>query len=202
MKRFVILSTLAFVLLFSQTAKADLVVNGGFQGSNGPSTDGWINNCYGVGWGDGNFAAGFGFVPGTLSQTISTVPDAWYTFNFLLLHDSPGGTQELPGLPHYPPTQIFQALWDENLIFTAPVYNFGPGPSNGSSPSFYTWVNFEFTVQASGPSTTIAFAGQDTGGFYFLDNVSVNPVPVPTTMLLLGSGLAGLAGVRRKSRKS
>ncbi|MFC1822517.1 PEP-CTERM sorting domain-containing protein [Thermodesulfobacteriota bacterium] len=40
--------------------------------------------------------------------------------------------------------------------------------------------------------------GVDKAG---LDNVKVAPIPEPTTMLLLGSGIIGLAGIRRKFRK-
>jgi len=34
-----------------------------------------------------------------------------------------------------------------------------------------------------------------------LDNVKLSPIPEPATMLLLGSGLVGLAGFRRKKKK-
>lgn len=33
-------------------------------------------------------------------------------------------------------------------------------------------------------------------------NGTVNPIPEPTTMLLFGSGLIGLAGFRRRFKKS
>jgi hypothetical protein len=43
----------------------------------------------------------------------------------------------------------------------------------------------------------------DVGGsaLWYLDNVSIKPIPEPSTMLLLGAGLIGWAGTRRKMKK-
>jgi hypothetical protein len=58
--------------------------------------------------------------------------------------------------------------------------------------SYSTILMDKLVIEISGPGSSI-----------YLDNIVVNStaVPEPTTMLLLGLGLVGIAGVRRKFRK-
>jgi hypothetical protein len=61
------------------------------------------------------------------------------------------------------------------------------------------WEHCIMFFTASGTSTTISLTGSTAGGQYIgLDNVSVSFVPLPSTVLLLGSGLVGLGLLRRK----
>jgi hypothetical protein len=56
-----------------------------------------------------------------------------------------------------------------------------------------------FTLQATGPSATLAFNFRDDPGFIFLDGVTLQ-VPEPASLALLGTGLLGLFfGRRRKA---
>jgi hypothetical protein len=118
------------------------------------------------------------------------------------MHDSLGGTQDIP--PNYTPTQILQVSWNGSLLWTAPTDKFALVPEaseySSATNAHVNWEIFTFTVLATGASSSIFFAGQDTGGYYYLDNVSVTPlssVPIPGPLWLLGSGLMGLAGLRR-----
>ncbi len=63
----------------------------------------------------------------------------------------------------------------------------------------YPFVSFYgFTSDVA--FTSITFEGLEND-VYGIDNVTYSPIPEPTTMLLLGTGLIGLAGFRRKFRK-
>ena len=79
---------------------------------------------------------------------------------------------------------------------------FSDNYSLGKSDSFTTYVE-NFTVAAD---STYSLSFEGTGGDnigMLLDNVKIETasVPEPATMLLLGFGLIGLSGFRRKYKK-
>ena len=174
------LAMVAAALLLSGAAQADgLVTNGGFE--TGDFT-GWtqFGNTGFSGVDDnnphsGSFAAFFGPVGslGGISQAIATNPGGQYAVDFWLANE--GGT---------PSEFVFN--WDGGVAETDLV-----------NPGAFGYTHFTYNLTATLPSTLISFSFRQDPAFLFLDDVRV--VPEPTTLALLGLGLAGLGFARRKN---
>jgi len=157
----------------------NLVANCGFEtgtfsswtqsGNTGSTdTDGDIHS--------GSFGAEFGPIGslGFITQNLSTTVGGTYDLAFWLQNDS--GT----------PVNHFEAAWNGVIIFAL-----------DDSPAF-PYTLFTFPVTATSASTPLQFGFRHDPSFWDFDDVSVAAaaaaaVPGPSSLLLIGSGLAGLA---------
>ncbi len=172
-------------------ADANLLTNGSFEtgdftgwtlaGNTGYT--GVCDGCEGYTAEDGVDFAYMGAVgsDALLSQSFSDVSGDSYDFSFWYNNDN-GGTPE-----------DFSAYWDGTQLL-----------SIVDSPNTDGWVNYTFTETGTG-TDTVQFDARNDPSYDALDNASVagvSPIPEPSSFLLMGSGLLGLAGaVRRKFGK-
>jgi len=164
----------------------NLVTNGSFESNlTGWSTSGFvaldfdyrIDSTFAQS-GSKSFAGGAIDSLGFLSQAVATTPGTSYNIDFWLASD---GFFE----------NELQVLWNGNVVFDR----------KDLFPQGFTQVVVD--PLATGTSSTLAFGFRNDSGLLHIDDVSVravSAVPEPSSLALLGLGIAAIA--RRRARKT
>ena len=123
---------------------------------------------------------------GGISQTFTTVPGTQYNVTF-----------DMAGNPGNQPTikPMNVSADGQSQEFTFDI--------TGRTIGNMGWTPMNWSFVADDASATLQFQSLTTfsGWGPAIDNVSVDPVPIPTAVWLFGLGLLGLIGFSRRSRK-
>ena len=172
-----------------------IVLNGGFETgtfAGWTTTPGPVSLLY-VGTANphsGAYSAVFGgmnfglFMEDTISQSLATTPGQSYVVDFWLTEQTSG----CDPLIRFCRANDFNVFWNGDWILG--LISMDP----------FGYTKFSLNVLATGATSTLSFAAADEPGYYRLDDIRIDAVPEPASLLLLGGGLAGwVAGRRRRN---
>jgi protein with PEP-CTERM/exosortase system signal/uncharacterized protein DUF642 len=172
----------------TQSARANLITNGGFETGDfsGWTVLGTDNDVVGAqpftSPHSGNFQALFASGDNSISQNVTTTPGSSYVITFWLAADvSHGGSPSV------------SVNWGGSTIFS------------DSFTSSFGYTEYTFPVNALSPATQLQFQFSSIfGNHFYLDDISVTGTAgVPdggSSVSLLGFALLGVAVLRRKLR--
>jgi len=181
------------LVILASPAGAISLLNGGFE--SGAFSPGWttLPDAYGGRYTgvygslpgitpfEGNYFASFSnYAPASsgIEQTVDTTPGQTYTLDSWFMN-MPGSDQ----------LNEFKVTWDDNVLLD--MINFA---------NITSWTEFSFTVTGTG-SDTVSFSGYQNYGRTGLDGIRLDvpgAVPEPAALPLLGLGVLGLMGWRRR----
>jgi hypothetical protein len=189
------MSAFALAITLAGLARANLVVNGGFETGN---LSGWIQSGdpassgasagLGINGGflqpDGEFVAWFGehASAGGISQSIAA--NAGDVVSLSLWIESDGNSASL---------SLFSLSFD-GATLPSPLVNI-------SSP--FSWRQFTYSgllIRENDPQ--LAFSFGPGPNYWYLDDISVNPVPVPGAESAFLCALAAIGGIGTRRRPS
>jgi hypothetical protein len=179
---------LACCILVTPSFASELVANGGFETGNfsgwtqlpaSSGSDFYVASNYPhSGLHQAFFGAG-GQYDDSILQTLTTIPLQTYKIDFWLAH------------PYYDSYANFTASWDGSQVLSLVNTNF-----------FY-YTDYTFTEVATSTSTILQFSGRESVSSISLDDVSVQPIPEPASLVLFSAGVFGfLAYIYRKRKKA